>query len=151
MFSLLLKELTLYFICSYPQIFLLTEVTYARFTIYTIKKISDDETMCIIRLSGGYKEIHILASWLNFRENVYMNYINLTTMLETYFTQMYIFLVEKYYLKFLHYENTPMQYTAIFHGCKNNNFQMKKVGNYLIFAHNIDRGYTLEPPYVRRF
>ena len=22
-----------------------------------------------------------------------------------------------------HYENTPMQYTAIFHGCKNNNFQ----------------------------
>ena len=23
-----------------------------------------------------------------------------------------------------HYENTPMQYTAIFHGCKNNNFQL---------------------------
>ena len=26
-------------------------------------------------------------------------------------------------LKILHYENTPMQYTAIFHGCKNDNFQ----------------------------
>ena len=23
-----------------------------------------------------------------------------------------------------HYDNTSMQYTAIFHGCKNNNFQM---------------------------
>ena len=23
-----------------------------------------------------------------------------------------------------HYENTPMQYTAIFHGCKNDNFQI---------------------------
>ena len=22
----------------------------------------------------------------------------------------------------MHYENTPMQYTAIFHGCKNDNF-----------------------------
>ena len=24
-----------------------------------------------------------------------------------------------------HYENTPIQYTVIFHGCKNDNFQMK--------------------------
>ena len=27
---------------------------------------------------------------------------------------------------FLHCDGTPMQYTAIFHGCKNDNFQMKK-------------------------
>ena len=40
----------------------------------------------------------------------------------------------------------PVQYTAIFHGCKNDNFQMKKVDFFLIFAQNIDRGYTLEPP-----
>ena len=46
----------------------------------------------------------------------------------------------------MHYENTPMQYTAIFHGCKNDNFQMKNVDNFLIFAQIIDRGYTLEPP-----
>ena len=26
-----------------------------------------------------------------------------------------------------HYENMPMQYTAIFQGCKNNNFQIKTV------------------------
>ena len=45
-----------------------------------------------------------------------------------------------------HYQNTPMQYTAIFHGSKNDDFQMKKVENFLIFAQNIDRGYTLEPP-----
>ena len=44
------------------------------------------------------------------------------------------------------YANTPMQYTAIFHGCKNVNYQMKNCGIFLIFAQNIDRGYTLEPP-----
>ena len=45
-----------------------------------------------------------------------------------------------------HYENTPMKYTAIFHGCKNVHFQMKIVNIFLIFAENIDCGYTLEPP-----
>ena len=33
-----------------------------------------------------------------------------------------------------------------FHGCKNGNFQMKHCDIFLIFAKNIDRGYTLEPP-----
>ena len=46
-----------------------------------------------------------------------------------------------------HYANTPMYYTASFHGCKNDNFQMKKYGSFLIFAKNIDCGYTLEPPH----
>ena len=45
-----------------------------------------------------------------------------------------------------HYANMSVQYTAIFHGCKNDNFQMKKCNSFLIFAQNIDRGYTLEPP-----
>ena len=31
----------------------------------------------------------------------------------------------------LHYANTPMQYTAIFHGCKNVNFQMKMFNIFL--------------------
>ena len=39
-----------------------------------------------------------------------------------------------------------MQYTAIFHDCKNDNFQMKIFDIFLIFAQNIDCGYTLEPP-----
>ena len=39
-----------------------------------------------------------------------------------------------------------MQYTAIFHGCKNDNFQMIFFYIFLIFAQNIDCGYTLEPP-----
>ena len=47
-----------------------------------------------------------------------------------------------------HYENMPMQYLAIFHGCKNNNFQMKNCDSFLIFAQNIDCGYTLEPEAV---
>ena len=42
-----------------------------------------------------------------------------------------------------HYANTLMQHTAIFHGCKNVHFQMKLFKFFLIFAQNIDCGYTL--------
>ena len=45
-----------------------------------------------------------------------------------------------------HYENTPMQYTVIFHARKNDNFHLKMCDYFLIFAQNIDCGYTLEPP-----
>ena len=45
-----------------------------------------------------------------------------------------------------HYANVSVQYTVIFHGCKNGNFHMNKCEIFLIFAQNIDRGYTLEPP-----
>ena len=47
----------------------------------------------------------------------------------------------------VHYENAPMQYTAIFYSCKNYYFHMKNFDFFsLIFAQNIDCGYTLEPP-----
>ena len=36
-----------------------------------------------------------------------------------------------------------MQYTVIFHSFKNDNFQIKNCGIFLIFAPNIDCGYTL--------
>ena len=48
-----------------------------------------------------------------------------------------------------HYDETPMQYkyvVAIFHGCKNNNFQLKNCNIFLIIAQNIDRVYKLELP-----
>ena len=45
-----------------------------------------------------------------------------------------------------HYENMPMQYTEIFIGVKNENFQQKKFDIFLIFAQNIDCGYTFKPP-----
>ena len=45
------------------------------------------------------------------------------------------------------YENKPMQCTALFHGCKNVNFQIKNYNIFLIFSHNIDCGYTLDPPH----
>ena len=45
-----------------------------------------------------------------------------------------------------HYANTPMQYTAILHGCKNVHFQMNLFNIFIIFAQNISCGYTLEPP-----
>ena len=47
-----------------------------------------------------------------------------------------------------HYENTPIQYTVIFNGCKNDYFQMKNYDIFLIFVQNIDRGYRLEPEAV---
>ena len=42
-----------------------------------------------------------------------------------------------------------MQYTTIFHGYINGDFQMKKCDIFLIFAQNIDHGYTLEPASAR--
>ena len=36
----------------------------------------------------------------------------------------------------LRYDNTPIQYTVIFHSCKNDNFQMKNCCCF--FAQNID-------------
>ena len=41
------------------------------------------------------------------------------------------------------YVNTPILYTVIFHGCKNDYFHMKNCDIFLIFAQNIDRGYTI--------
>ena len=44
----------------------------------------------------------------------------------------------------LHYENLPMQYTEIFSA---DFIRKKKEDIFLIFAQNIDHGYTLEPPW----
>ena len=44
------------------------------------------------------------------------------------------------------YENLPMQYAEIFLALKIENFQQKLFYIFLIFAQNIDFGYTLEPP-----
>ena len=49
--------------------------------------------------------------------------------------------------KDLLYENTPMQYTVNFIGCKNDNFKLKMFDIFLSFAQNIDCGYRLEPPH----
>ena len=46
----------------------------------------------------------------------------------------------------VHYENMPMQYAEIFKDVKKQNFQLKFLDIFLIFAQNIDCGYTLEPP-----
>ena len=45
-----------------------------------------------------------------------------------------------------HYENLPMQYTKIFFQFKNRKFSSEKIDIFLIFAKNIDCGYTIEPP-----
>ena len=50
-------------------------------------------------------------------------------------------------LRRVHYANKSVQYTAIFHSCKNDNFQTNFFYFFfLIFAQNMDCGYTLEPP-----
>ena len=48
--------------------------------------------------------------------------------------------------RLFHYENLPMQYIEIFSPVKIENFQWKIFDIFLIFAQNIDCGYTLEPP-----
>ena len=45
-----------------------------------------------------------------------------------------------------HYENMSVQYEAISKGGKNDIFRCKNMTFFLIFAQNIDCGYTLEPP-----
>ena len=40
----------------------------------------------------------------------------------------------------------PCNIQQFFHGCKNDNFQMKIFDIFLILAQNINCGYTLEPP-----
>ena len=45
-----------------------------------------------------------------------------------------------------HYANMPMQFTAMFHGCINGNFQVTKCYIFFIFAQKFDCGYTLKPP-----
>ena len=44
------------------------------------------------------------------------------------------------------YENMPMQYAEIFFYCKNWKIHKKIFYIFLIFAQNMDCGYTLEPP-----
>ena len=49
------------------------------------------------------------------------------------------------FFTFVHELLDNPSYTAIFHGCKNDNFQVKNCDIFLTFAQNIDRGYMLEP------
>ena len=49
-------------------------------------------------------------------------------------------------MKNVQYENLPMQYTEIFSGEKIEKFLWKIFDFFLIFAQNIDCGYSLEPP-----
>ena len=51
-----------------------------------------------------------------------------------------------------HHENTPIQYTAIFQGFKNDYLQMKNCDIFLIFAQNIDCAWVhVRTASVRRF
>ena len=45
-----------------------------------------------------------------------------------------------------HYENTPIQTHCKFYHRKYENIKMKNCDIFLIFAQNIDCGYSLEPP-----
>ena len=44
-------------------------------------------------------------------------------------------------------QTCPYNKLQYFIAVKNDNLQMKKCASLLIFAQNIDRGYTLEPPH----
>ena len=60
----------------------------------------------------------------------------------TYNIQDLILVVLKVHIiNMYYYANMPMQYTAIFHGCENGNFQVTKCNIFLIFVPTI---YVLE-------
>ena len=54
----------------------------------------------------------------------------------------HIFLQDLTRVHLYHSENAPIQYSATFHGCKNEDFWMKNCDMFLIFAQNIDCEYT---------
>ena len=45
--------------------------------------------------------------------------------------------------KAIHYDNISLQYTVIFHSCKNDHLLMKNCDIFLIFAQNIDQSFCL--------
>ena len=57
-----------------------------------------------------------------------------------------VFVMAKRLIFLYNYDDTHMQYTASFHCCKNDNFQIKNCDIFPCFAQNIDRVCTLEPP-----
>ena len=60
-------------------------------------------------------------------------------------------MTEKLFTGTLRINKPTVQYSAIFKNCKNDNFQKKNCDFLLIFAQNIDCGYTLEPPQCEAF
>ena len=75
----------------------------------------------------SHNEAQLVKNYLSFKDDTYV----------------VVLLVDCYWFPFRCY---LMQYTATFYGCKNDKFQMKKCDIFLIFAQNIDLGYTLESP-----
>ena len=81
------------------------------------------------------------------------------TSFKIHFVQLHIFAdqvnddsVQRYMQlsSLFHYENLPMQYIYIFSPVKIEHFIRKKKDIFLIFAQNIDCGYTLEPPVLEQ-
>ena len=72
---------------------------------------------------------------MTFELHNYMNYsFFLIGPLQTSFLlYKYRFEGVSFHTEIFYYANTSMQYTAIFHGCKNVNFQMKNYNTFLAF------------------
>ena len=68
------------------------------------------------KLSFGSRENPLYIAWAFFRNETHEK---LTTKTVLRCTPCYEA------VSVSHYDNTPMQYTAIFHDCKNGNFQIK--------------------------
>ena len=68
--------------------------------------------------------------------------------IQHFYGSLYLFLSYGSVLLFFYYENMSVQYEAIFKSGKNDIIRCKNVTFFfLIFAQNIDCGYTLEPPH----
>ena len=91
----------------------------------------------------SYNEAHIIIRWRAIMYIVKRKHVFVLAGLNSECSDTGLGYLES---SFSHYANMSVPYIAIFHGCKNDNFQMKIFDIFLIFALNIDCGYTLEPP-----
>ena len=78
----------------------------------------------------NFKTFHILVNQLLFSRLSYRHISNYFH----YNQKKHNFLTQKNKQLGRHYANMPIQYLAIFHRCKNDNFQMKNCDIFLIFA-----------------
>ena len=56
---------------------------------------------------------------------------------DSYGVPFHILNIQCYLRERIHYDKTPMQYTANFNGCKNDDFQVKQIFSYFCLKHRL--------------
>ena len=94
--------------CTYNQCF---KQKYEKYNIFHLKIIIFTASKNRSVMHGHVFVMNIIANERTFDKRTHVNNVTI-----------------------VHYDNMPMLYTAIFHGCKSNKFQMNIYSIFLIFA-----------------